>query len=131
MAAVTAPFGVQITSAVFGTRYNSAGHLMSVLMLAVPFTFVFWISWFSLFAYQRERDVLRVGVGGGLAAAAAALIVIPGNGARGAAWVYTGVLTGLALATFAVLRYRAAQLAADAPAGGPLPSRGDSTPLEL
>lgn len=102
-AAAAAPFGSDITGAVFGDAYAPAGPLMSAMMAGVPFMGMFWISWFALCAHGRERDVLVASLGCAIASVLAAIVVIPGEGARGAAWVYAGTLALLALGTYAML----------------------------
>jgi len=103
LAAALAPFGSDITGAVFGDSYTSAGPLMSAMMAGVPFMGMFWISWFALCAFGRERDVMLVSLACAGATVIAAVIVIPESGSRGAAWVYAGVLAALALGTYAML----------------------------
>ena len=109
IAAATAPFGPTITKAVFGDQYGSAGELMSVLMLGVPFMTVLWVSWFSLFAYDGERDVLRVASAGAVVSLAASSAVIPGQGVLAAAWIYVVVLGLLACGSFAALQRRSSE----------------------
>ena len=106
-AAVAAALGSELTSAVFGAQYSDSGELMSVMMLGAPFSGVFWLSWFALFAYGRERDVLWVALLGALAAVGAGLLVIPGEGAMGAAWVYVAVLALMAACTFVMFERQA------------------------
>lgn len=101
--AIVAPLGSSITSAVFGGQYSSSGTLMSIMTLSLPFMGMFWISWFSLCAYHRERDVVGVAIVTAVASLLAGVIVIPGGGARAAAWVYVGVIVVLAAGTFARL----------------------------
>ncbi|HEU0316626.1 MAG TPA: oligosaccharide flippase family protein, partial [Solirubrobacteraceae bacterium] len=107
LAGATAPFGRAITSTVFGAQYGSAGPIMSVLMLAVPFMSVFWIAWFSLFAYGGERDVLAVAGTGAAASLALSVAVIPAAGTLAAAWIYVGVLALLGCGCWAALERRA------------------------
>jgi len=102
LAAAFAPFGSDITGAVFGDTYASAGPLVSAMMSAVPFMGMFWISWFALCAHGRERDVLLVSLPCALGSLLVAVIVIPDTGPRGAAWVYAGALAVLALGTYAM-----------------------------
>lgn len=97
---VLAPFGSEITRVVFGRQYSSSGSLMSVMVLSLPFMGMFWIAWFALCAYQRERDVVGVAIVAAVASLLAGILVIPGGGAKGAAWVYVGVIVLLALGTF-------------------------------
>lgn len=103
LAAVLAPFGSELTRAVFGAQYSSSGALMSVMILSLPFMGVFWISWFSLCAYKRESDVVGVAILAAVASVLAGILVIPGAGAKGAAWVYVGVMVLLAGGTLAML----------------------------
>jgi O-antigen/teichoic acid export membrane protein len=106
VAMLTVPFGSTLTRIVFGGEYASAGPLMSVTMLGVPFMGMFWVSWFGLVAFDGERDVVKVTVGGALLSLAVGIAVIPGTGAVGAAWVYTGVLAAMALAALAAFSIR-------------------------
>jgi O-antigen/teichoic acid export membrane protein len=106
VAAVTVPFGSTLTRIVFGGEYESAGPLMSITMLAVPFMGMFWVSWFGLVAFDGERDVVKVTVGGAVLSLVAGIAVIPSTGATGAAWVYTGVLAAMALAGLAAFQVR-------------------------
>ncbi len=101
-AAILAPFGSDVTGAVFGAAYESAGPLMSAMMAGVPFMGMFWISWFALCAYERERDILVVSIGCAAATVIAAALVVPDEGALGAAWIYTGSLAVLGLGTYAM-----------------------------
>jgi PST family polysaccharide transporter len=103
LAAIIAPFGSEVMRLVFGDQYSSSGPLMSVLVLSLPLMGVFWISWFSLCAYGRERDVLPVALVGAAVSVVAGIIVIPSGGADGAARVYVGVILVLAVGTFAML----------------------------
>lgn len=100
LALAVAPFGTLITSAVFGSAYASSGPLMAAMMASVPFMGMLWISWFALCAWHRERDVLRVACACAPGCLLAAVLVIPGAGARGAAWVYVGAIAVLALGTY-------------------------------
>jgi len=100
LAAAVAPFGAQVTSAVFGSAYASSGPLTAAMMASVPFMGMLWISWFALCAWHRERDVLRVACACAPGCLLAAMLVIPGAGARGAAWVYVGAIAVLALGTY-------------------------------
>ena len=106
LALAVAPFGTQITSAVFGAQYASSGPLMSAMLAAVPFMGVLWISWFALCAFHRESDVLRVAGACAPACLLAAVLVIPGAGAHGAAWVYVGAIAALAIGTYVAFEYR-------------------------
>jgi O-antigen/teichoic acid export membrane protein len=106
-ALAVAPFGSDITRIVFGNQYASSGPLMSVMMAGVPFMGMFWISWFALCAYERERDILRAAIACSAAAVVAAIVVVPAEGATGAAWVYAGALALLGLATYAVFEHHA------------------------
>ena len=56
-----------------------------------------------------------VGVAGALAALIGSLLVVPGGGDVGAAWVYLGTLTGMAAACLVVLGRRMADEAAPEP----------------
>ncbi len=107
LAAVVAPFGSDIASAVFGSQYASSGGPTSVMILSVPFMGMFWISWFGLVAYHRERDVLAVAVASAAGTLFAAILLIPGGGAEAAAWVYAGAIAALALGTYAQFERRA------------------------
>ena len=106
VAMLTVPFGSTFTRLVFGGEYASAGSLMSVTMLAAPFMGMFWISWFGLVAFDGEQDVVKVTAAGALLSIAAGIALIPGTGALGAAWVYTGVLAAMALAALATFQIR-------------------------
>gem|GEM_PF-6966286 len=106
LALAVAPFGTQITSLVFGDAYASSGPLMSAMMVSVPFMGIMWISWFALCAYRRERDVLVVAAVCAPLCLLAAVLVIPGAGARGAAWVYVGATALLAAGTYLAFEHR-------------------------
>jgi O-antigen/teichoic acid export membrane protein len=103
LAAVLAPIGSEIMRLVFGNKYASSGPLMSVMVLSLPMMGVFWISWFSLCAYHRERDVLAVALVGAAVSILAGILVIPSGGADGAARVYVGVIVVLAAGTYGML----------------------------
>ena len=103
VAAVLAPLGDEFTRAIFGAAYASSGALLTVLALSLPFMGMFWISWFGLTAYDRERVVLAVTVSGAALALVAAIVVVPAQGALGAAWVYSATIAALALGTYAAL----------------------------
>ncbi len=103
VAAVLAPFGDEFTRAIFGSAYASSGALLTVLALSLPFMGMFWISWFGLTAYDRERVVLAVTVSAAALALVAAIVVVPAEGALGAAWVYSATIAALALGTYAAL----------------------------
>jgi O-antigen/teichoic acid export membrane protein len=83
-------------------------------MIGAPFAGALWISWFALFAYGRERDVLWVALLGAVIAVGVGVLVIPAEGAMGAAWVYVGVLALMASCTVAMfereVRTRAAAI---------------------
>jgi O-antigen/teichoic acid export membrane protein len=103
LAALFVPFGSEITRAVFGARYASSGALMSVMSLSLPFMGMFWISWFALCAYKRERDVARVALVAVGVSVLGGVLAIPSGGAKAAAWAYVGVIAVLALGTFGML----------------------------
>ena len=98
--AAVEPVASSFTRAVFGARYASSGALMSVMLLSLPFMGMFWISWFALCAYKRERDVVLVALVAAAASVLAGILVIPGHGAGAAAWVYVAVVALLAIGTF-------------------------------
>jgi O-antigen/teichoic acid export membrane protein len=104
---VAAPFGSGLTRVVFGGQYASAGKLMSVMLLSLPFMGMFWVSWFAMCAYKRERDVVAVAIVAAAASVVVGVIVIPGGGAIAAAWVYVGVIVVLALGTFGMFERHA------------------------
>ncbi|MEA2191322.1 MAG: Polysaccharide biosynthesis protein [Solirubrobacteraceae bacterium] len=106
LAGALAPFGSEVTTFAFGDSYRSAGPLMSAMMAGVPFVGMFWISWFALCAHGRERDVARLSVTCAGVSLLAAVLVIPGGGALGAAWVYAGALVLLALGTYAMFEHQ-------------------------
>jgi O-antigen/teichoic acid export membrane protein len=112
LALALAPLAGEITRLVFGAQYASSGPLMAPMLASVPFMGVMWISWFALCAYQRESDVLRVTAICAPVCLLAAVLVIPGAGARGAAWVYVGAIALLALATYATFELRVRRVAA-------------------
>ncbi|MCA1689241.1 MAG: oligosaccharide flippase family protein, partial [Actinobacteria bacterium] len=112
IAAGTVPFGRAITTTIFGSGYASAGELMSILMLAVPFMGAFWIFWFSLFAHGGERQVMAVAGAAAVVSLVLSIAVIPGDGALAAAWIYVAVLGLLAGGSFVALERRAGALAA-------------------
>jgi len=101
--AVLASFGDELMRAVFGEPYASSGVLLSILAASLPFMGMFWISWFGLCAYDRERVVLAITLGLASAALVATAVIVPAEGARGAAWVFSATLAGLALTTYAAL----------------------------
>lgn len=103
IALVCVPFGSAITSFVFGDAYASAGSLTSTMLLSVPFMGMFWISWFALCAYGRERDILLVALFCSAGSVLCAVITVPGSGAGAAAWVYVGTLATLALGNYSML----------------------------
>jgi O-antigen/teichoic acid export membrane protein len=108
LALAVAPFGHELTGTVFGHQYSSAGHLVSVMIAASPFSAILWVSWFALFAYGGERDVMWIALAGAAVSVMASIAVIERFGASGAAWVYVGVLAFLAVAAYARLEHRAA-----------------------
>lgn len=100
LAAAVAPFGSDITTTVFGSQYSGSGSLVSVMMVGVPFMGMFWIAWFALCAHRREREIMLVALGCAAAALTIAIVVVPMEGATGAAWVYVGALAALGLTTY-------------------------------
>jgi len=117
LAVAVAPFGHELTQTIFGHQYSDAGRLVSVMIVASPFSAIFWVSWFSLFAYGGERDVMWIALAGAAISVAASIAVIERFGASGAAWVYVGVLAWLAVAAYARLERRAAVAATQGQAG--------------
>jgi O-antigen/teichoic acid export membrane protein len=109
VAALIAPFGSTVAAAVFGSKYESAGPVLAVMMLALPFMGMYWISWYALLGLGRESDIAKVSVGAALASVVAGMAVIPGSDETGAAWVYVGSLAAMALATFATFELRVRQ----------------------
>jgi O-antigen/teichoic acid export membrane protein len=103
VAAVLAPLGEEFTRAIFGAPYASSGVLLSILAVSLPFMGMFWIAWFGLCAYDCERVVLASALACAAVALTAAVIVVPSEGAHGAAWVYSGTIALLALVSYAAL----------------------------
>ncbi|MGI8624269.1 MAG: oligosaccharide flippase family protein [Solirubrobacteraceae bacterium] len=106
IAALIVPFAPQLAGALFGSSYESSGHLLAVVALSLPLMGAFWISWFALVAMGGERAVLRVSVVAAMIALTAGGSVIPADGAVGASWVYVAVLATLASGTVLALRRR-------------------------
>ncbi len=109
LAVAAAPLATEIMRTVFGTAYASSGPALAILVLAVPFMGVLWISWFGLCALERERDVLLVAAACAPLCVAAAAIAVARAGVLGAAWVYAATIVALAIGTYGLFERRAAQ----------------------
>ncbi|MGI8803853.1 MAG: lipopolysaccharide biosynthesis protein [Solirubrobacteraceae bacterium] len=123
-AAAAVSFGLRgdLTGAVLGGKYSSSGTLMAVMMIGAPLMGVFWISWFALFAFGGERDVVAVALVAAAVSVAVGTAVIPSAGAIGAAWMYVGVIGLMAALTYARFERRVASsigALAESPSGPP------------
>lgn len=98
--AVGVGLGGSLTGTVLGSKYTSSGTLMAAMMVGAPLMGAFWISWFALFAFHGERDVVAIALVAAGVALVGGITVIPATGAIGAAWVYVGVIGVMAVLAF-------------------------------
>lgn len=106
-----------LITAIFGERFAPAADTTRILLAAFPAYGALGMIWYSLISLDRDRALVTMAIACAVVSIAAAIAYIPGQGATGAAYVYAGSLTLMAVAGAVLLRSRLRHLRKASPPG--------------
>lgn len=119
LAAASVLLAPTIIRIVFGGRFEPAAEPARVLLAGLPAYAVLGIAWNGLIAFDRDRDVLPVGVAGILASVLCSVLLVPSGADVGAAWAYVLPTTVMSMTAAALLLRGALRRPIAPPSGCP------------
>jgi O-antigen/teichoic acid export membrane protein len=103
---VSLPLAEFVMRTIFGSDYASGDDLLRIVLAGLPGYAALGICWYAIIAFDGEARLMGVGLAGCALSVALSLLLVPSEGATGAAWAYVGGIYAVAAFALFVLERR-------------------------